>query len=213
MSDPQRCRCAIGFAVGGDLRFISHHDVLRLFRRALARAVLPVSFTEGFNPHPRMVIPLPRPVGIASRAEMLVVEFADPVDPDDVLRRLGEQMPAGLELSGGRLLAPGEKLRPVRVSYRLDVGDSPPADLEARVHRIAEADVLEVLRPIFKSGRTRIVDVRPFLLNIRAGRDSVCFTLQVTGAGTAKPAEIAGLLGFDTTAMNHRICRTEVHWQ
>ncbi|GAF87148.1 unnamed protein product, partial [marine sediment metagenome] len=64
----QRERWVFGYDVDGDLRFISHHDMLRLFARSLARAALPVRFSEGFNPHPRLSIPLPRPVGVASQA-------------------------------------------------------------------------------------------------------------------------------------------------
>src|SRR3990172_12981655 len=85
-----RYRWLFAYSIDGDLRFISHHDTLRLFRRALARADLPVRFSEGFNPHPRIMIPLPRPVGIASRAEGLVVETVGLIDPDDALRRLQE---------------------------------------------------------------------------------------------------------------------------
>ena len=75
-----RCRCALEYTIGGDLRFISHRDTLRLFQRAVARAALPVRFTEGFNPHPRMMIPLPRPVGVASQAETLVGSHVIPCE-------------------------------------------------------------------------------------------------------------------------------------
>ena len=66
---------AFAFSVTGDLRFISHRDTIRVFQRALARASLPVRYSEGFNPHPRLSLPLPRPVGVASEAEIIIVEF------------------------------------------------------------------------------------------------------------------------------------------
>mgnify|MGYP001608428956 CR=1 FL=1 len=98
------------FSIAGDLRFISHHDTLRLFQRALARAALPVRHSEGFNPHPRMTLPLPRPVGIASDAEAVIVEFDQSVAPDDLLQRLQRHTPADLNLFGVRRLAVGSTL-------------------------------------------------------------------------------------------------------
>ena len=83
--DPDvRHRWVFAFQVDGDLRFVSHQDMLRLFRRALARAEVPVRLTQGFNPHPRMSLPLPRPVGMASEAEVLMIETERDVDPDDM---------------------------------------------------------------------------------------------------------------------------------
>ena len=208
-----RCRCAFGYTISGDLRFISHQDTLRLFQRALARATLPVSFTRGFNPHPRMMIPLPRPVGVASEAEMLVVEFDGEIEPATALSALERQTPAGLKVTHARLLQPGERLHPTRVRYRLDPGDLRPADLEARISEVLATDTLDVERPAFGKKQARTVDIRPYLLDIHLDCDAIEFTLAVTGAGTAKPAEVAGLLGYDDNAINHRIRRVEVHWR
>ena len=88
---------AIRFVIEGDLRFISHHDTMRLFERALSRAQLPVRFSKGFNPGPRLSLPLPRSVGIASGVELLAVELDDAIEPAVVLGTLSEQMPAGLK--------------------------------------------------------------------------------------------------------------------
>ena len=174
---------------------------------------MPVRYTEGFNPHPRIMIPLPRPVGVASQAETIVVEFQEVVDPAGALARLQRETPADLRMVDARLLQPGEQLRPAHVRYRLDVDHPPPVDLESRTRRILEADVLEVERPILKSRENRVVDVRPYLIGISVDGQAVEFTLRVTDGGTAKPAEIAGLLGYDSGAVNHRIRRLEVRWK
>lgn len=212
VTEQQRCRCAFSYAICGDLRFLSHQDTLRLFRRALARAELPVRFTEGFNPHPRLSISLPRPVGIASEAETIVVEFDEPIEPDDAVQRLDHETPGDLRVTSARLLSSGETLQPCEVRYELDVGSAPPADLEARVRRIAEAAVLEVERLDFKSKRSRTLDVRPYLIQITLEGGKAEFTLRVTGSGTAKPSEIAALLGFDAQSINHRIRRIDVRF-
>ena len=79
-----RHRLAIRYAIKGDLRFLSHQDTLRLFQRAFNRAGIPIRFSEGFNPRPRISIAMPRPVGVESCDELLVIELASWADPDAV---------------------------------------------------------------------------------------------------------------------------------
>lgn len=208
----ERYRWLIVFAIGGDLRFLSHHDTLRLFRRALARADFPVRFTEGFNPHPKIMIPLPRPVGIASRDEALVVETTREIDPDTALPQIRKQTPEGIELLSLRRLQRGEQLEPQRVRYRLDASDLKMDDLEARVERLFATTCIPIERISPKRKQARQVDIRPYLVDLQAIGHSVEFTLLVTGGGTAKPAEIAGALGCDHGSINHRIERLEVQW-
>jgi radical SAM-linked protein len=207
------CRLAFFFRVEGDLKFISHRDTLRMFRRALVRADLPLRYSAGFNPRPRLTIPLPRPVGMASRAEALIVDFHRTVDPDHARDRLTRQVPSDLTVTGTRTLAPGERLVPVEARYHLDVGLSPPADLQDRIARFLDSDVVHVSRTRRQSAWIREVDIRPYLMSMRLVGNIVEFTVHVSSAGTAKPAEIAGQLGYDPDTINHRICRMEVRWQ
>ena len=209
----ERYRLAFAFSVTGDVRFISHHDTLRLFRRALARAALPVRFSEGFNPHPRIMIPLPRPVGVTSEVELLVVEFEHEIDPDEALSRLQCQMPTGIRVLEVRRLGSGDRLEARSVAYRIEREPEPPEDLEDRIRGLLGSDVIVVERVDHKSGRVRSLDVRPYLAEMRLGGDAVDFVLRVTESGTARPAEIAGLLGYDQDSINHRIQRIEIQWR
>ncbi|MFQ5592116.1 MAG: TIGR03936 family radical SAM-associated protein [Phycisphaerae bacterium] len=212
-SSGQRYRYALVFSISGDVRFISHHDVLRMFRRALARASVPIRFSEGFNPHPRMMIPLPRPVGVASEVETIVLELSREVDLYDALQRLRQEMPAGVRLLNGRRLLRGERLAPKTVTYQLEVTDDAPSDLDKRIRAILESEVIEVKRANRKDKSVRTVDVRPYLADIRRRGPSVEFVLRITERGTARTAEIAGLLGYDPDFINHRVRRIEVQWQ
>lgn len=209
----ERYRWMFVFAIGGDLRFISHHDTLRLFRRALARADLPVRFSEGFNPHPRIMIPLPRPVGIASRAEALVIETVGLIGPDAALRRLQEHTPENIRMVCVRRLGERERLVPELVRYRLDLGEPSPSDRAARVRTILETEVVQVQRAIPKTDRTKPVNIRPFIAEMSVDGDAVEFSLRMIGGGSAKPAEVASLLGCDAGSINHRIERLEVQWR
>jgi radical SAM-linked protein len=211
-SPEERCRILLLHTVEGDLRFISHNDTLRMWRRALVRAALPVRYSGGFNPQVRVNVPLPRPVGVASEAEALVVELVEPVEPEEVQRRLAEQVPEGIRFREVRLLAPRQRAQPAAVRYRFDL-DQSPADLPARIDRLLQSDVVTVRRVTPKHRRGKTIDVRSYLLDLGLVEGAVEFTLRVTEGGTARPAEIAEVLGYDPAAIHHRICRMEIRWQ
>lgn len=67
----------VRFAVRGWLRFLSHAETVRVFERGCARARVPVKYTQGFNPHAKLSLPLPRPVGVASDDELLILRLFD----------------------------------------------------------------------------------------------------------------------------------------
>ena len=213
-----RERWAFGFSVEGDVRFISHRDMMRLFERALARAELPVRFTEGFNPHPRLSMPVPRTVGVASQAETVVIEFDRPIDGADATHRLNLQMPKDIRLTDARRLAPRERLLPELVRYRLEpppgaeTGTPVISNLTERIAAMVQADTLPIERKNAPGKQTRRIGVRPFLVELKKDGDAVEFTLRVTREGTARPREIAQLLGFDADTITHHIRRMAVQW-
>lgn len=212
-ASPTRERWIFHYRVDGDLRFISHRDTLRLFQRALARASLPVRYTEGFNPHMRLSIPLPRPVGIASDAETIVVEFAEPVDADSVSQKLRDQMPAGITLTQAKRLQIRGSLQPTRVRYRLELLGAPDPETRSRVRAMMESTRLPVERVGHGKHRARSLDARPYLADMRLDDEAVEFTLRIQAGATVRPAEIATLLGFDAASVTHRIRRLHVEWE
>ena len=92
------CRLRIGFAKSGSLALISHLDTLRLLERALRRSSLPVSFTGGFHPLPRLQLALPLPLGVEGLGEWLDLEFVELVDPAAVRERLQVELPKEFQL-------------------------------------------------------------------------------------------------------------------
>lgn len=209
----ERFRFMLTFRIDGDLRFISHLDTVRLFRRACARAGLPVRYSQGFNPQPRIALPLPRPVGVASDADAILIETEHLIDPADMLKRLQEQTPGGISLIQARRMMPGERLQPDRVRYRLALDEPAPDDWQERIDRIVQADSLPVVRKDPKNRSTRTIDIRPYLLEMHADGAGVVFTLRITGDGTARPAELAELLGCGARSINHKIRRLDIQWR
>ncbi|MBZ5737247.1 TIGR03936 family radical SAM-associated protein [Nocardioides mangrovi] len=91
-------RLRIRYAKRGRLRFTSHRDFSRAFERAIFRARVPMAYSSGFNPHPRISYAGAAPTGSASEAEYLEIALAEVVDPAVVHAQLEEALPDGLDV-------------------------------------------------------------------------------------------------------------------
>lgn len=202
----------VDFTVNGDLRFVAHQEMLRAFARACSRAGIPVARTAGFNPHPRISIPLPRPVGVASDAERLVLELSEFIPPDVLSSRLGAQMPEGIEIVSARAIEPRERCLPLCARYRADATGVSEARLQEGVDRFARFAPIYHERVIHRTGSRVRVDLRPYADEVACASSKVSFTLHITGGGSAKPSEVCAVLGIGDEHVNHLIRRTEVTW-
>ena len=86
------------FTKKGDLKYISHLDLMRLFSRALRRADLPLKFSEGFNPHPKLSLRRALKLGVESDYEEGSVVLKEFIGPEVFQKRLQQQLPAGITL-------------------------------------------------------------------------------------------------------------------
>lgn len=91
-------RIRVRYAKRGRLRFTSHRDIGRAVERAVRRAGLPVAFSHGYHPHPRISYAGAAPTGAASEAEYLELGLTAPLDPDAVRLALDEALPAGIDI-------------------------------------------------------------------------------------------------------------------
>jgi radical SAM-linked protein len=91
-------RLRIRYAKRGRLRFTSHRDFSRAFERALVRSRIPMAYSSGFNPHPRISYAGAAPTGAASEAEYLEIGLAEVADPARIAAELDEALPEGLDV-------------------------------------------------------------------------------------------------------------------
>jgi len=89
---------AVTLAKGRALKFISHHDLARTFERMLRRSGLPYELTKGYHKRPRISFSPALPLGLTSNCEVAVISLREPLDPEEVKRRLSEQAPRGLKI-------------------------------------------------------------------------------------------------------------------
>ena len=99
----------IRFSKTGNLRYIGHLDLMRTFQKAIARADLPVRFSEGFHPHPMMSFASPLSVGETSLGEYMDTELTVPMTGQEILARLNSALPAEIRCLSIRQLPDDEK--------------------------------------------------------------------------------------------------------
>lgn len=164
-------RLYIVFSRGRRLRFLSHLDMMRLWERVLRRAGVPLRYSQGFHPHPRLSLALPLAVGMTAGAEWLECELATPRPPAEVQALLAAQLPAGLALSQvqeapWKAAALAARLR--TSSYEVQVRQPlPAAEVQERVEHLRQS--AHWMAQEERKGRTRSVDVRAMVEDVRMG--------------------------------------------
>lgn len=99
-------RLLVKYCKEGDASFLSHREAMHALEKALRRSGLPLSFSEGYSPRPRMSFSPALPLGVAARAEYLEVALLDDVDNAVVRERLNQALPEGLKVREVQDLAP-----------------------------------------------------------------------------------------------------------
>ena len=147
-------RLRIRYAKRGRLRFTSHRDFSRAFERAVFRARVPMAYSSGFNPHPRISYAGAAPTGSASEAEYLEIALADVVDPAAIHEQLAEALPDGLDVLEVKV-SPGGSLADLLEASRwlIDV-PAAPGEASAAVAAFLASPAIEVERMTKKGLRT-----------------------------------------------------------
>ena len=137
-------RMRIRYAKRGRLRFTSHRDFSRAFERAVFRARIPMAYSSGFNPHPRISYAGAAPTGSASEAEYLEIALAEAVTPAWIEEQLSGTMPDGLDILEV-VESPGGSLADRLTGSRWRIGtEAAPEVLAAAVAAfLAQPEVLE----------------------------------------------------------------------
>jgi len=152
-------RLRIRYAKRDRMRFTSHRDVARALERALRRAEVPMAYSAGFTPHPKISYAGASPTGVASEAEFLEIGLAVRAEPDEVRERLDAALPPGLDVvQVVEATGPGfgERLNASR--WRVELPEADPTAVADSVERFLALTSVPVER-LTKDGR-RTVDAR-----------------------------------------------------
>lgn len=195
---------SLTFAIDGDLRFLSHHDVLRAVERIATRARLPLRYSEGFNPRPRISLAHPRPVGVATRGDLLVLTLEERVSTDEMLETLNRHAPRGMRFLAAGPLRGRKAPRVVRVGYELALGVEQAAEARRLLESLQSQDAWPVERQVQapssgkrKQWRPRRIDLRPLVDAIEIRDRTLRWALVRRGDLWARPGEVLRVLGVE----------------
>ncbi|HEY3260377.1 MAG TPA: TIGR03936 family radical SAM-associated protein [Pseudonocardiaceae bacterium] len=163
-SDPPVQRIRLRYAKRGRLRFASHRDVARAFERALRAAGVPMAYSQGFSPHPRVSWIGAAPTGAASEAEYVEIQVVRRLDPEAVRRELDAALPDGLDVLAAAESDGGSLAGLIEVSrWRIEVPGVPSDELARAAAALMAAPSVPVEK-LTKDGR-RTVDARAALVS------------------------------------------------
>lgn len=172
-------RVRLRYTKRGRLRFTSHRDIARVFERALRRSEVPIAFSAGFSPHPKVSWVGAAATGVASEAEYVEIALAEERDPEDVRRALDASLPDGIDLVEAVTGRPGTSLADLVTAsvWRLELPGVAEDDAARAVAAFLAADAVEVVR-MTKNGR-RAFDARGPVVSLQASAGEGCAILHL----------------------------------
>lgn len=196
-------RLRITFAKGQEIKYISHLDLMRLWERALRRARVPLAYSRGFNPRPKIAVAAPLPVGFTSRGEVMDVILERYVSPYNFARGLAPHLPPGLELLSVEEVYP--KLPSLQsqvrsAEYRVTASwEGSREEMEGKLQELLSAEQLPRQR------RGKDYDLRPLIEDLWIeGKEAdgwvLGMRLRAGGQGTGRPDEVLDALGLGEEA-------------
>ena len=200
-------RVRLTYAKHGRARFISHLELIEIIDRACRRAGLPLAFSHGHHPLPRLRFSPGLPVGAESDGEVLDIDLTEVLPAEDVGRRFAAELPDGFDVLAAEALslrAPSPEAGLEGYRYLIDVGDligeGDGAWLDEHLAAFERRTAFPMRR---RSGKgEKEIDARPLVARIaRSAPATVTLDVRFTAAGSLKPSDLlAAILGLDPIA-------------
>ena len=196
-------RLRLTFSRGEELKYISHLDLMRLWQRALRRADIPLVYSQGFSPHPRLSLAAPLAVGVTSGGELIDIFLERRVSPHFFIKVVTEQLPRGIEISEiveVGLGLPSLQSQVRSAEYKVIVeADKKPNEVETAINSLLSSDKLPWQHNRDKEVRkydlrTLVDDI--WLIEYHPPEFTIGMKLHCDSSGTGRPEQVLSALGF-----------------
>jgi radical SAM family uncharacterized protein/radical SAM-linked protein len=199
------------FSKGEEVKYISHLDLVNVFTRAFRRANIPIAYSQGFSPHPKISFGSALSVGMTSIAEYADIDLEEDVEAESFVSRVNFLLPSGVNIIKAQkmpLRSPSLMSQTSFSSYIVQIPkiDCSKIDLEEKIQSIMNSDQIIISRQqknkqSNKQNQYKIsqIDIKPFIKIITfSGNNSGILQIEMTigesGSGKVRPEEIVGLL-------------------
>jgi len=193
-------RIQITFSKQGALRYTGHLDLHKLWERAARRAELPLAYSQGFHPQPKMSLAAALPLGFSSTCEVLDMRLKYEVSLDGLSARLNDTLPPGIQVTNVEQVderAPALQTQVVSAEYQVTLTESANgSDLKRRVESVLESE------SIIRERRGKTYDLRPLVEALTPvpspeGRgEKIFMKLAAREGATGRPEEVLDVLGI-----------------
>jgi len=204
--------------------WLAHLDMMRTFERSVRRARIPVAYSSGYNPRPRLAFALPIGVGIETEDDWLDVQLAQETEADPVqaaawTAALNRHLPAGLAILSGTLAdggGPSLMSLVTAAQYRLQTNGLPAAVRQLQQQKVPEADPTGWLVEKNSKGKTVKTDIRPLILAVQPEEPDMAVLRVLAGSKQNLRPDLflkylVAACGLDkTAAADSRITRTRL---
>ena len=203
-------RIQITFSKQGPLRYTGHLDLHKLWERAARRAELPLAYSQGFHPQPKMNIAAALPLGFSSRCELLDMRLEQDIPLDGLAQKLNDTMPEGIRVTHIKEAderAPALQTQVVSAEYEVTSKESDfGSDLKRTVDSVMESG------SIIRTRRNKEYDLRPLIKELTIKSDNKLFMKLTSKEGaTGRPEEVLDVLGI--TFEETRVERIRLNFQ
>ncbi len=188
-------RIRITFSKVGALRYTGHLDLHRLWERAARRAELPLAYSQGFHPQPKLNIAAALPLGFSSRCEILDMRLEHDIALDGLKERLQETLPAGIQLASIETVderAPVLQTQVESAEYEVTLTEAVDgSELKRRIDSVMESEF------IIRERRGKTYDLRRLIEEMTILSDGKIFMrLTAREGATGRPEEVLDVLGI-----------------
>ncbi len=181
---PATLRMRVRFSKTGDMRYLSHSELMTTVLRAVRRASIPVAYSAGFHPHPKISFGPALPVGVEGLNEFFDIDLSAPLKPADFIGMLNSRLPDGLEILSAALIGMNEKaLNNIfsRYEYEIRIDSAWRKHIDSFMDRQSW--------PVYRDNR-KTVDIRPLVEKAETGGDTLRLVLVDTGSVKARLQEV-----------------------
>jgi radical SAM-linked protein len=187
-------RIRITFSKQGALRYTGHLDLHKLWERAARRAELPLAYSQGFHPQPKMSLAAALPLGFSSTCEVLDMRLERDFALDGLTEQLNETLPPGIRVTSIEQVderAPALQTQVVEAEYQVELPEqADPSDLKRRIESALASE------SILRERRGKKYDLRPLIESLEAMDDKIVMLLAAREGATGRPEEVLDVLGI-----------------
>lgn len=187
----------VNYQVKGHLAFLSHLEMMRLWHRALLRSGLPVAWTQGFNPRPKVSLGPAKAVGIEGFSEYLDIDFKTFLKGEAIINGLNSVLPQDVQVLGVRELPPGTKLLEAVINealYKITFLNGLPTDIDDKITQFLKAEEVLYLRRSPKKDKE--LNLRNFVYDLEVKDNALLVAAKVGPNGAMRPDELLTVLGY-----------------